>query len=153
MKSVNTLNAAKKSNSFTRYFNPSAQTATLKTFPTQIHFHHCSQHSYSQLLRSIYTDLQMSLAAPIIFTKSLVSQYCSQVAAVRFPTPDGSQTSIRTACINAVFVSVVRNVPCVSVVDTPPVTLRAKCTCLSLMSPQEKLSISYTQHKFQVHNS
>jgi hypothetical protein len=64
------------------------------------------------------------------------------MAALRFPTPDGSQTSIRTACIHAVVVSVFRNVPCVSVVDKTPVTLRAKYTCLSLMSPQEKLSIS-----------
>ena len=151
MKSVNTLNAATKINSCIRYFNPSAQTATLKAFPTHIHLHHCSQHSSSQLLRSIYTGFQMSPAGPIIFTKSLVSQYCSQMAAVRSPTPDGSQTSIRTACIHAVFVSVVRNVPCDSVVDKIPVTLRAKYTCLSLMSPQEKLSISYIHNKFQVH--
>lgn len=113
-----------------RYFNPSAQTATLNTFPTHIHFHHCTQHSSSQLLRSIYTGFQMSHAAPTILTKLLVSQYCSQMAAVRFPTPDGSQTSIRTACIHAVFVNV-RNVPCVSVVHNTPVILRAKYTCRS----------------------
>ena len=75
------------------------------------------------------------------------------MAALRFPTPDGSQTSIRTARIHAVVVIVVRTVPCVSVVNKTSVALRAKYTRLSLMSPQEKLSISYTQQKFQVYNS